>query len=200
MKKCFIIGAGEFEPLRGMSFENAFIACADGGADNAKKLLLTPDVVIGDNDSVCCNYENKITYPTKKDETDTLLCVNYCYEKGFDDFTFLFCTGGRLDHFFANAAILEYLADKKCAGKIINSKNEITFLKKGSVEFENTCKYKYFSIFSIDESAEITISGAEYNVEKFVLKRSLPIAVSNSVVKKAKIITKNKILIVRSSD
>ncbi len=60
-----------------------YIICSDGGANHAYNMNIVPNYIIGDLDSVNENiikyYNSKGVkfkkFPTKKDETDTELCI-----------------------------------------------------------------------------------------------------------------------------
>src|SRR5690554_5729146 len=62
-----------------------YIICADGGVNHLKKLEILPNTIIGDLDSTSINdlkyYKNHnieiLKYPSKKDETDTQLAIQY---------------------------------------------------------------------------------------------------------------------------
>ena len=87
---------------------------ADGGAAQALAWGLTPDLVIGDMDSLPdaaragleANGRAFIVHPRAKDETDLELALTYAVDRGFDDIIILGALGGRLDHTLANVLLL----------------------------------------------------------------------------------------------
>ncbi len=85
-----------------------FVVAADSGADIARSLGLTPDVIVGDFDSVtpagaAAAIEQR-RFPTDKDATDLALALAEARDRGATDITVVGGAGGRLDHFLANVA------------------------------------------------------------------------------------------------
>ena len=68
--------------------DEIYVAAADSGYDNALKLGLVPNVVIGDMDSVVNEIDKKleqIIFPAEKDYTDTELTAMHIREKGITE-------------------------------------------------------------------------------------------------------------------
>jgi len=90
------------------------IVGADGGAAQAMASGLSPDVVIGDMDSLPDEARTALTgdgrefivHPRAKDETDLELALTYVVERGYRDIVVLGALGGRLDHTLANVLLL----------------------------------------------------------------------------------------------
>jgi thiamine pyrophosphokinase len=88
------------------------LMAADGGAKHFADIGLTPQVIIGDMDSVDSDiWENNrgtehIRYPEAKDKSDTELAVEYALGRGCKQVILLAATGGRLDHTLGNVALL----------------------------------------------------------------------------------------------
>ena len=88
------------------------LIAADGGAKYCVDIGLTPQVVIGDMDSVDSDMwkENRdieyIRYPEAKDKSDGELAVEYALEHGCEQVILIAATGGRLDHTLGNVALI----------------------------------------------------------------------------------------------
>jgi len=90
------------------------ILCADGGADHAAALGITPHVVIGDMDSISpeslARLEPEATelvrLPGDKDKLDLEAAVEKAIHTGADRILIIAAFGGRLDHTFANVLLL----------------------------------------------------------------------------------------------
>jgi thiamine pyrophosphokinase len=88
------------------------LIAADGGAKYFVDLGLTPNVIIGDMDSVDSDrWKNNrgiehIRYPIEKDKTDAEVAVEYALEHGCEQVILVAATGGRLDHTLGNVALL----------------------------------------------------------------------------------------------
>lgn len=94
------------------------LICADGGLLLAEKWHLKPDWVLGDGDSYGGDFpENlkKITYPSRKDETDFELALYKALELGAVKITLVGFLGGRLDHTLTNLSYIASLKEVKCS-------------------------------------------------------------------------------------
>ena len=72
MKTCIIFGAGEYDAQTPFLPENRLIIAADAGYARCLALGLTPDLVIGDFDSLrkVPDLSNLVRLPVEKDVTD----------------------------------------------------------------------------------------------------------------------------------
>lgn len=116
--------------------QDDFIICADSGYDHAVRMGITPDLIVGDLDSV----EEDLTeaeilegiaveaYPPEKDYTDTELAVEAALERGADSVVLLAATGTRLDHTLANILLLRTLLDVGVDGMVADEHNEIRMI------------------------------------------------------------------------
>ena len=88
------------------------LIAADGGAKYFLDIGLTPQVIIGDMDSIGSDtWKSKsgiehIRYPADKDKSDTELAVEYALEHGHEQVILVAATGGRLDHILGNIALV----------------------------------------------------------------------------------------------
>jgi len=94
---------------------DALIVAADGGARRALELGLTPDVIVGDGDSLPVATADElrasgiefISHPPAKDESDTELAVREALRRGADRVVVVGAFGGgRLEHTLANVLML----------------------------------------------------------------------------------------------
>ena len=105
------------EKARSLIHTDDFILCADGGTRHALALGLTPNVIVGDMDSVTEKERRKmkeldveiIQHPTDKNETDLELAINHALTLNPDQILILAALGGRMDHTLANIALLSNL-------------------------------------------------------------------------------------------
>lgn len=87
------------------------LLAADGGAKYFLDIGLTPQVIIGDMDSIDSDmWKSKsgiehIRYPADKDKSDAELAVEYALAQGCMQIILIAATGGRLDHTFGNIAL-----------------------------------------------------------------------------------------------
>ena len=102
--------------LRALLDEDDVICCADGGVVYALAMGLTPQVLIGDHDSIAPETlaqlqsagTNIITHPKDKDKTDLQLAIDWAVAQGTGEVMLLTALGGRLDHLLANVFLLTH--------------------------------------------------------------------------------------------
>ena len=81
--KCAIVLNGDFTENYDFNSVDKIIAC-DAAFSELKKRRVTPDIVLGDFDSLGYTPENAIKFPVEKDMTDGELAIEYSLENGFD--------------------------------------------------------------------------------------------------------------------
>lgn len=160
-------------------FKGAYILCADGGLRHAKRMGVTPDLVIGDMDS--CNAADGVKckcFPPEKDFTDTNLCIDNAVEQGCDEIVLIGALGGRRDHEFSHLCLLAYGLKRGVRIVISDKYNEIRMadkpfkLKRGS--------RKYVSFFPFGGRVEgLTIRGLKYETDNMCLEADEVRASSN---------------------
>lgn len=191
MKRALLISGGRQVSKKLIEkYSDRFILVADGGAKLLKKYELEADLLLGDLDSIdeeSLDYVKKHSiklkkFPTKKDFTDTALCVDYLIDEGYDDLIILGALGTRLDHELANLFYLKKAYRRGTSAKIIDNYNEITYVEKGEYEFYKSDK-KYFSLISASDKMNFTTKGLYYEVENLEVNSENPSrAVSNEML------------------
>ncbi len=200
-KACYIVGAGE------MAYSQIFplaphaddmLIAADGGVQVVLNVGLTPDLVIGDFDSLgYCPHELKpIVLPCEKDDTDMLSALKQGLQREYETFLLYGGMGGREDHTIANIQLLYYLASLGKRGFLIGKQNIMTAIKNDSVRISDM--HGYLSIFCAGDQAEgVTISGCKYNLTNGTLTNLFPIGVSNEFTDEDAVISvKNGMLLI----
>lgn len=106
MPTCYIVGAGDFTPRGFVPVPGDLVLAADGGYRALYSLGYTPDLLLGDFDSLCDLPLPPdlpvLRFPARKDDTDTGLALRHGLDRGFRDFALYGCAGGRVDHLLAN--------------------------------------------------------------------------------------------------
>ena len=79
------------------------IICADGGANHAKRLRVSPDCIIGDFDSILSSTKKHFKHIPMihiKDQysTDLEKAISYCIQRRFESVDIIGATGDRIDH------------------------------------------------------------------------------------------------------
>ena len=185
MRRCVIVGAGEVRGEISIS-ENDFVIAADGGYEYLEKMGVTPDVLIGDFDSIEALPQNLdaaqiIRHPVEKDETDMYLAYKVGVQNGCCEFYVYGGTGGREDHTFANYCLL---LDAINEGKhifLMGVDRKIFVIKNEKIELDSSAG-KTLSVFAFGADAHgVTLRGVKYEAENITLRQAFPRGVSNSV-------------------
>lgn len=198
MKKIVIICGGECktEGVPKDIFDNAFVIAADSGYNTAKRLGVTPDLLVGDMDSIGVVPTDVELYRVKaeKDDTDTMLAISIAKEKGVDEIVLVGGGGGRLDHLLSNIFMLEALTDEGIKAEMHDGINRVFVVADGISEIENSGGY--FGLIALEDST-VTAEGCKYPLNNAPLRRTFPYAVSNEVTgDAAKVTVKGKVIVV----
>ena len=125
------------EKARQLIRPDDFILCADGGTRHALALGLTPNVVIGDLDSVTEEERRKMKeigvevmeYSRDKNETDLELAINHALTLNPSQILILAALGGRMDQTLANIALLSDLRLSTFDVRLTDGVEEIFFCR-----------------------------------------------------------------------
>lgn len=181
-KTAVIFCGGDYVNAERLNFvENPYVVCADSGYDNALKAGFSPDIVIGDFDSVHAEIPDNIPVlklPVRKDATDTQVCVDYLTEHGYTQAYMICAVGGRIDHTMANIALLAYG---------IRRNIEITIVGEDFYMFPIVGKKilkgnpgEMFSVFPYGGNCTgVTEKGFEYKLNGDTLFFDTPLGISN---------------------
>lgn len=217
LKRCIIITSFQSAPISQSCHlrEDDTIICADGGYLHAREAGIIPDAVIGDFDSADFDEianDLRAADPSgscqilrcaaEKDDTDTMICLKYAIDRGFDEFTVLGGLGGRLDHTVANLQTMSHAVDTGKTIWFIDGNNRATLRKPGSLTVHKAEGFK-ISLFSYGDCCEgVSIQGVKYPLENCLLNNSFPLGVSNEFIEEKIEIShfSGKLLIILSHD
>ena len=180
MKNCIIFCAAGFTGLVQAIEEGDLVIAADGGLAHTQSLGITPDVILGDFDSLGYTPQGANVFPVEKDDTDAMLAVRHGLTEGCDTF-FLYGSldGPRLDHTIANFQTLQFLADHSAVGYLIGNDVMLTVVKNSGISFPEG-REGTVSVFCLGPDARgVTIEGLHYPLEKGTLSAGFPLGVSN---------------------
>jgi len=145
---------------------------ADGGADSALRLGLTPDFIIGDLDSISkeaikkFKNSSKILQYKRQNDTDVEKCLKFVIKNKFDEVLLIGVTGNRLDHTICNLGIvLKFFSKIKLSLLAENS-----YLKPytGNLRLK-TQKGEIISLYGFDKKTKITSEGLKYPLKNISL-------------------------------
>ena len=165
------------------------VIAADAGYLTAQKMGITPDVLLGDFDTL--GVENIpdgiecLRVPAEKNDTDTQLAVSTAIERGAKEIVIVGGLSGRLDHTLSTLSILEDLWKRK-EGRIYatltDGKNRVRYIR-GSGTILPRSQYRYFSLIAADDLVKgVTLEGCKYPLKNGRISRRHQWAVSNEIV------------------
>lgn len=196
MKRCFIFCAGDRTELLTEIGKNDLVIAADGGLDHAKEMGISPDVLVGDFDSLKLeDNELKalvkkgievVKYPAEKDETDTEIAVKLAIQKNCDEIILLGAAGGkRIDHMIANIGLLSYAAECGKQAYMFDGRSSLTVVKEGIIIFDASCSGN-LSVFAFGGAAEgVSEEGLKYSLQNARLAPNVSLGASNHFTGKA---------------
>ncbi|MEN8192734.1 MAG: thiamine diphosphokinase [Bacteroidota bacterium] len=176
MKSCIIIANGE-KPSKGdlnYLIKNGVntIVAADGGANSAYKLGVTPNYIIGDFDSIkpevkeYFSDKSELIHISRQNDTDVEKALKYLIKKKFKTVYLLGGTGDRLDHSICNLGIvIKFFTKIKVV--VIHGKT-ILFPYAEDVQFK-TIPNETISLYAFNTKTIITSKGLKYPLNKSLL-------------------------------
>ena len=164
------------------------VIAADAGYLTAKKMGITPAILLGDFDTL--GEENIpdgiecLRVPAEKNDTDTQLAVRVAIERGAGEIVIVGGLGGRIDHTLSTLAILEDLWERKndrIFAILTDGKNRVRFIRSSGTILPRS-QYRSFSLIAADETVKgITLDGCKYPLKNGRISRRNQWAVSNEI-------------------
>ena len=185
MNKCIIFCAGGFDVLAQPIGKEDIVIAADGGARHTAALGITPQIALGDFDSLGYIPAGAEVFPVEKDDTDAMLAIKKGLALGCRDFVLYgSLDGDRLEHTVANFQALQYLSDHGARGTLVGLRQIVTLIQNGAICFPARFAGDV-SVFCLGADARgVTIENLYYNVENTTLTSGFPLGVSNHFVGK----------------
>ena len=201
MRRCFVFSAGTFFGLRERPRPGDLVLAADAGYRICRQEGITPDLLLGDFDSMDqpADFDHVLRVPVEKDDTDTMLAVKTGLEHGCGEFYLYGGTGGkRLDHTLANLQTLLYLRRRGARGYLYDNDFVWTAIENETLTVEQTVEWGLLSVFSLEgRAAGIDEAGVQYPLSRASLTAEFPLGVSNHIIApKARITVRQGALLV----
>lgn len=184
------IGNKEFLRSQIGIFSPDELICVDGGARHIVALDLTPQVIIGDMDSLppeilqrCEERGSRIIrHPRAKQETDTQLALEYACRSHPDEIRIYGALGGRIDHALANIYLLLPAARRGVTTKLVDEWCEV-FVVTQTMRLEGIVG-QTVSIFPLSALVQgIELEGFEYPLSGATMEIGVPYGISNRLQK-----------------
>ena len=178
---CFIVGAGDMGDTCLNISGNAYIIAADAGLKYLKSAGYSPDLIVGDFDSLgeVPTGNNVIAHKPEKDDTDMMLAVKEALARHADTIVIYGGLGGRIDHSYANMQTLAYIANHGVTGYLAGCGCVCTVIKNGGIAFDQSM-LGIVSVFCVGNEAKgVDLIGLKYPLENHTLFCDYPLGVSN---------------------
>ena len=183
MNRCFIYAAGSFFGLRERPRPGDLQIAADAGLRLCRQLGRTPDLVLGDFDSMDVSEApaDALRVPVEKDDTDTGLALREGLRRGCREFFIYGGTGGRrLDHTLANLQSLAFLRENGARGWLYDRDFVYTVIKNETLTLRREVDWGLVSLFALGDRARgVTLTGLQYPLDHAELTCAFPLGVSN---------------------
>lgn len=186
--KAFIFTGGSITPenITEKREKDDIVIAADSGYLNALKMNFTPDVLVGDFDSLDRKKVKEnieiVELPPEKDLTDTQVACKIALDSGADQIFLIGGLDGRLDHTFSNVAILRMLCEKRVYSYITDGQNRVRYIKNTNAIIVRS-PFKYLSVLADDDVVKgVDIEGCKYPLKNAKIRKDHQFAVSNEIV------------------
>jgi thiamine pyrophosphokinase len=168
--------------------EYAWVIAADSGLDQAYRLGISPDLVVGDMDSVSAASLARATaagtaierHPVDKDATDLELAIRAAARAGYDRATIIGGTGGRIAHTLANAMVL--LQDHSLSLEWRTARATILALHVDESHVFQRSRGTLLSVIAVGSEARCMSEGLRWPLDGISLASGSTRGISNEIV------------------
>ncbi|MFF2911251.1 thiamine diphosphokinase [Paenibacillus sp. NPDC057934] len=190
--------------------EEDFIIGADRGALFLINHGITPDLAVGDFDSVSPEALQEIRNRSReiitcdaidKDLTDSELALDLALNRSPSSILMLGVTGSRIDHMLASIQMMTLALQRQVSCSIMDSHNYLTLT--GSQALVEDRGFAYVSLLPLTpEVTGITLEGFQYPLSNATLKLGHSLGVSNKLLAASGTVTieSGLLLIIQSKD
>ncbi|CCV10998.1 thiamine diphosphokinase [Mesorhizobium sp. STM 4661] len=174
-------------PLLDRQVEGSRVIAADAGIGHARMLGLTPELWVGDFDSVPADLPDDLAsvprkvFPAEKDMTDGELAIAAALERGATSLVLAGAFGGkRADHAFLHLALGVRLAEEGIKVLLTSGAQEGVPLLPGKAGF-NYADGTLFSILGFSDLSGLTVTGAKWPLNHVAVAFGSSLTISNEV-------------------
>lgn len=185
--KALVICDGELPSrarLRRLAEEADTIACADGGANQARRFGIVPDFIAGDLDSIEEGTKRffrnvRMIHKANEEQTDLEKVLDVLLAKGVKEITVVGATGRRTDHAVTNFSIMKKY-HRKCALRYVDRRCEISLVDR-AVRFVGK-EGDLISLAPLGRAEGVTTRGLKYRLQNETLEVGVREGQSNVIV------------------
>lgn len=179
-----IIAAGDLPPaplVRKLTRKAGLVVCADGGARHAMRLGITPDVILGDLDSLGRAARRHfralpVIFISDQDSTDLEKAVEFCIGRHFRSIHAVGTFGSRIDHTTGSLGCFRKFAPRILL--TLYDREGVLSLLPRRARFE-TAKGERLSLIPLERSEGITTKNLRYALKDGVLELGVREGISN---------------------
>ncbi len=209
-KSIAIVAGGALDPsVLPHIQEAAVVIGVDRGALWLIKHGITPDVSIGDFDSVTLKEKKRIhdasgiymEYRPEKDATDLELAVDHAITLKPKHVLLFGALGRRFDHAMGAIHMVLRLESHNIYGVIVDNFSKINIVRRQQ-RLHHDDSYPYVSIIPVASSVTVTLKGFAYNLARAPLCQGTSLGISNRISGKSATIDVHRglALVIRSTD
>ncbi len=171
-----------------LATEADLIVAVDGGGSACLEAGVSPDVVLGDFDSLSQADLDRLRelgaeilrYPAEKDASDLELAIAEVRRRGATSLVLTAASSGRLDHTLAVLGALQSSADLEA--RLVDPEIEVWALSPGArSSLALSGPDTTFSVFAFGEEAVVSVEGAVWELDEAVLPPTTSVGLSNRV-------------------
>lgn len=157
------------------------IICADGGANHAKRLGISPDLIIGDFDSILSSTKKYFKHTTMilaEDQysTDLEKAISYCVRRRYGCVDIVGATGDRIDHSTGSLGCFKKFGSQ-IQLRMIDSAGELSLIYKSvSLKMKKGDKV---SLIPLERCTDVSTKHLLYPLRKETLELGVREGISN---------------------
>lgn len=174
-------------PLLDRQIAQSRVIAADSGIRHAATLGVTPELWVGDFDSVPADLPQELAslpreeFPSDKDKTDGELAVAAAFARGATSLILAGAFGGaRADHAFLHMALAQKLAEGGTPTLLTSGAQEGMPLAPGPTGFDYP-DGTLFSILAFSDLSGLTVSGAKWPLAGVTVPFGSSLTISNEI-------------------
>lgn len=182
MNRCYIVGAAPCDDNIPIPDESDYVIAADKGYSTLLNMGITPDLTVGDFDSLgfVPKVENIDIHPSVKDLTDISIALDRAVEMGYHDiYVFGALGGSRIEHTIANLQLAASMEKLGISVRMFGVGYAAQAVSNRRLEFDGSEK-GFISVFAHGALAKgVTLNGLKYPLKDHTLSSDVPLGVSN---------------------
>ena len=167
------------------------IMAADSGMDFLYRNHLTPDIIVGDFDSVdhdaldFFREDKRIEFcrlNPVKDDTDTEYAIRDALSRGITQLTIIGGTGSRLDHVLGNISLLGIGLEENVEIELVDEHNRVRMIDKPLSIRRDEQFGRFVSLIPYTGNVEhVTLTGFKYTLDDYTMGGFNSLGVSNEI-------------------